>query len=66
MKLSETCTCGADFTVEGDDIAEARIDLVAWRSTHRCGVRTNSVDPHSVVGGQFSLGFGTEAEELRT
>lgn len=33
MSLSETCSCGASFTVERND--ELKL-LNAWRTTHRC------------------------------
>lgn len=66
MKLSETCTCGAGFTVEDDDLEPVRVEMAKWRESHKCVPHGRYADPHSVSGGQFSLGFGTAEQELRT
>lgn len=56
VKLSETCGCGAAFTVEDDDSELCRNTVESWRNWHQC------VDPRyrsaeSSTGTRLDFGF---------
>lgn len=43
MTIKETCRCGAEFSVEAEDAAEAVITVERWRSDHtKCRTETRS------------------------
>lgn len=60
VKLSETCWCGTDVTVEGVTWEQARRYVVAWRAEHRHR-QDRQVDSTGVASAGFAREVGQPA-----
>ena len=56
VKLSETCGCGAAFTVEDDDVVMCNASMADWRQQHKC-VDPRYRSPESSTGTRLDFGF---------